>query len=584
MLLPSEKLAFLTFLHFLLQKLRIIAVRAFVLITVFLLSVVAHAQSEKDQFYMQQCSKWHFNKDSLQHYGKLLIQSENEKAIAEGYYALGYAQQKDMANDSALFYYDKADLLAKQINDYRFRSRIIKNQAVAAGKAGNVELAFRFLDLLEQLGVDHQDSLLIGLSYNQRGIYYKELGRLEEAAKVHTEGARLYQQLNNANVINSYTNLALVYVELGADSLAHYYFHKAYKVAQEKQIDRLHFRATGNLGNFHRVAGNSDSALHYFSIQLRDTAKIPLQAKMILYQNLAELSIENGILERASILLKKLEKELQGKKSTKRFIEFYNVSMRYEMALENWEQALAFADSSLALNKEQGYASKTLPVLQSRAFLLEKLDRYDEALASLKEYATVKDSMVAATNVEAIEKVAAKFQLDEKEKELRKALLAKETTSDYLNVALFTILGILFLAGAVLFQFRKPKKSSKKKELIQPEEPAQKVKLYPKLFIQLNSGAKVLKDEIVYIKSEGHYLNYFFSNEVRPELDRDTMMSRAEELSSKGFIRVHRSYLVNEQHVVKVKNAQVLMSNRDQVPLSKTYREQLIAQKHPLFI
>lgn len=557
--------------------------RVFVLITAFLLSVAALAQSEKDQFYMQQCSKWHFNKDSLQHYGNLLIQSDNQKAIAEGYYALGYAQQKIMANDSALFYYDKADLLAKQINDYRFRSRIIKNQSIAAGKVGNVDLAFRFLDLLEQLGVDHQDSLLIALSFNQRGVYYKELGRLEEAAKVHTEGARLYQQLNNVNVINSYTNLALVYVELGVDSLAHFYFQKAYKVAQEKEVDRLHFRATGNLGNYHRVAGNADSALHYFSIQLRDTAKIPLQAKMILYQNLAELSIENGILERASILLKKLEKALEGKRSTKRFIEFYNVSMRYEMALKNWERALAFADSSLALNKELGYASKTLPVLQSRASLLEKLGRYDEALTSLKEYAAVKDSIVAATKVEAIEKVAAKFHLNEKEQELRKALLDKEATSDYLNIALFSILGIVFLAGAVFLQFKQPKKT-KKKEEAPPEEPVKKSKSYSKLYIQLNSGAKVLKDEVVYIKSEGHYLNYFFSNEVRPELDRDTMVSRAEELASKGFVRVHRSYLVNEQHVVKVKSSEVLMSNRDQVPLSRSYREQLIAQRHPLFV
>lgn len=550
-----------------------------IVLSLFFATAAVFSQTEKDKFYMQQCSKWHYNFDSLQYYGRLLIGSDHPKAVSEGFYALGYSFQKSMANDSALYYYQKAALQAHEFNDYQFVSRIIKNQAVSAGQKGDTELALKFTTQLETLGRENQDTLLLALSDNQRGIFYKDWGQYQNSVEANTRAAKIYKELNHPNLVNSYTNLALVYAEMDLDSFAHQFFNKAYRAALKYNIPRLINRAAGNLGNFYRNSNQLDSALHYFNIQLRDTARLPLRVRTILFQNLAEIKIKTGELEKANELIALLRRSISDKASVRRRIEYYQVKMRYQIALENWSEAMLFADSSLAELKQQQFYTKMLPTLSSKAMLHEKLGNYELALETLKSYNTLKDSLTLTTNVEAVEKVVAEYELNEKEEVLQMLLLEKEETSDYLKLSIFTMFVILFLGGAVIYLFKKNSKGGHSPATA----PSQLQDGSENYYIQLNSGVKLLAHEVVYIKSDGHYLDYFLLQDEKPVLDRDTISSRSEELQNNGFLRIHRSHLVNEKHVRKVLKHEVELVNKLTLPISRMHRERLIENGHPLF-
>ena len=56
-----------------------------------------------------------------------------------------------------------------------------------------------------------------------------------------------------------------------------------------------------------------------------------------------------------------------------------------------------------------------------------------------------------------------------------------------------------------------------------------------------------------------------------------------EELEEQGFLQVHRSFVVNLEKVKAVHTAQVLLDDGKTIPLSRTYKQMLREERHPLF-
>lgn len=53
----------------------------------------------------------------------------------------------------------------------------------------------------------------------------------------------------------------------------------------------------------------------------------------------------------------------------------------------------------------------------------------------------------------------------------------------------------------------------------------------------------------------------------------ETMDHLSETLVEKGFVRVHRSYLVNLKHIALFKNQAIRLSNGEELPMGKAYQE-----------
>ncbi|MGL4597496.1 MAG: response regulator [Bacteroidia bacterium] len=80
--------------------------------------------------------------------------------------------------------------------------------------------------------------------------------------------------------------------------------------------------------------------------------------------------------------------------------------------------------------------------------------------------------------------------------------------------------------------------------------------------------------DIVYIKSEGKYLEIFGRDQQRL-LVRQSMESMLEQLKERNFVRVHRSYAINLKYLMEISTDMVKV-DQFEVPVGRVYREDMM--------
>jgi DNA-binding LytR/AlgR family response regulator len=95
-------------------------------------------------------------------------------------------------------------------------------------------------------------------------------------------------------------------------------------------------------------------------------------------------------------------------------------------------------------------------------------------------------------------------------------------------------------------------------------------------YIFVKDGYKQIKiciEDILYVQSEGNYLNIVSINEK--VLVRMTFQSLMEKLPANLFFRVHLSYVVNFSHIQKIEDNQIFIQDT-KIPIGIKYKEKLM--------
>jgi two-component system, LytTR family, response regulator len=91
-------------------------------------------------------------------------------------------------------------------------------------------------------------------------------------------------------------------------------------------------------------------------------------------------------------------------------------------------------------------------------------------------------------------------------------------------------------------------------------------------FIFVKDGydwVRVSLEDLLFVKSEGNYLTF---NEINKKtLTRMTLTEAVELLPKKFFFRIHKSFLVNLNHVQKIERHQLSVTNGELVPIAANY-------------
>ena len=83
-------------------------------------------------------------------------------------------------------------------------------------------------------------------------------------------------------------------------------------------------------------------------------------------------------------------------------------------------------------------------------------------------------------------------------------------------------------------------------------------------------GKKSLReDEIYYIKAEIHYIDVFTRDEEI--MCCDSFKECEQKLVDSAFVRIHRSYLVNMQHIKKLQSEEVLLDDGTKLPVGRRF-------------
>ena len=82
---------------------------------------------------------------------------------------------------------------------------------------------------------------------------------------------------------------------------------------------------------------------------------------------------------------------------------------------------------------------------------------------------------------------------------------------------------------------------------------------------------KLAIDEILYFESDGNYLKLFTTKEEYRF--RDTMTAIGKALTEKGFIRIHKGFLVNQMAVKVLGREEATLFNGVKIPIGRNYAE-----------
>ena len=86
---------------------------------------------------------------------------------------------------------------------------------------------------------------------------------------------------------------------------------------------------------------------------------------------------------------------------------------------------------------------------------------------------------------------------------------------------------------------------------------------------------RILVRDIVYVEGMAEYLRIHLSGNNRPVTVLLSMKKMEERLSDFDFMRVHKSYMVNLQHITEINRSRMVLDNEKDVPIGDSYRDKL---------
>ncbi|MEX0995657.1 MAG: LytTR family DNA-binding domain-containing protein [Flavobacteriaceae bacterium] len=542
----------------------------FILFFLSLFSIsTGHTQNNKIDEYIEKC-KTHFrNSDSLFYYSNLLIQFDDNKAKAEGYYARGYAHKNNMQLDSALFFFDKAETYVTD-NDFDYLTKIARLSSITATQASEFEKALFYAEKMKQVASEKGDSSAYATAINQEGVVFKNKGDLNAAIKKYTEAGKIQKSNNLPQLPYTHTNIAVAYTEMKLDSMSLIWFHKAYKSALEVKDSTIIVRSINNLGTFYKIQKNIDSSLYYFNKLLKNEMRLRADQRSLLHLNLADLNTKAEKDEKARYFYNKAESVINKGQNPRRKIELLTVLLQMEKKQNNNAKVLQISDSLISWIQAANLPNKLLPVYLEKAEVLKNQGDFEKAVIALDKYNRVKDSLSRFQDAATIQRIVSEFELAEKEMELQASLANSDNslkTISIVSVASFLIL-LTFLYYLFLNKKNKIANANEKNKLKQ-------ITLKTKRILNCN--------EILYVKSDGHYLEYYLTGTEQPVIERNKLKTTLDLLKDCDFIQVHRSYIVNLTKIKAVYASSILLENNEEVPLSRSFKQKHKEEKQTLF-
>lgn len=86
---------------------------------------------------------------------------------------------------------------------------------------------------------------------------------------------------------------------------------------------------------------------------------------------------------------------------------------------------------------------------------------------------------------------------------------------------------------------------------------------------------RILIHNILYVEGMAEYLRIQLSEQEKPLVVFLRMKNMEERLTSHGFMRIHKSYIINLNHIAEINKNRVMLDNGKGFPIGESYREKL---------
>lgn len=331
-----------------------------------------------------------------------------------------------------------------------------------------------------------------------------------------------------------------------------------------------------------------DSAEAYFKKGLYHAGKIDSDiVKARLYSNLGTLENTRNNFGLARDYLDSAQ--VYSVESGDRYSQFINCfTYGNNYFLEgNYTEAIKWFKKAESIQIPK-YKAKSVRLLYKK--LMEAYDMVNDQPNRRKYqqmYLTLDKSIKDREQNIAIHDINVKYQVAQKDRQI--SSLQKFRDKFYKNRLIFGILLFLVFLLA-LYSFVRWKKLDFRKQTLEMEkqkvqeekqqieerhsitvQELEKVKnIVTEGYIVLKDKSKVYLKDLMYIKSEDHYL-HTYSNDGKSQFVRGKLSQILTELPP-NFVKCHRSYIVNTNYIHSIQKGYIQLKNKTEIPVSRGFK------------
>ncbi len=327
-----------------------------------------------------------------------------------------------------------------------------------------------------------KDNYLLSKALVNLGATYNILGDYASAAENLIDGLMLAEKLDNKELlIKSYLSLGNMYSYNQQPILAKGMYYKALKLAEASGAKIEKATIYNNLGALTYRASNLDPA------QLRLAISYLLKALAIVettsnkseligkYNNLGLAYCDFNKYDSALYYLEKSKKIIDLGNNPDDYIFYYNYVGRVYTSKKAFGEAEKAYLKSIAQAQVLNDREWIYEGYLSLAIMFEQQENFERAFTYYRSYASLKDSIVNASNFAVASDIKNKFDREKKEAELNQ-LKAEKAKQKIFDIALILVSILTIISVVMMYSRFKIKAQSEKKLQIQNDIITQKNK------------------------------------------------------------------------------------------------------------
>lgn len=328
----------------------------------------------------------------------------------------------------------------------------------------------------------------IGRTLASMGIVFSEQSNYAKALQYYLEAAKVYEKLSDKGSTSKvYNNIGVAYKSQGEPEKALKYFLKAIEIQKELEDSNSGITQT-NIANIYFKQGMLDEAFRYYSSAKNDIDAYPNpRALGEWYNNIGayysvrrypEMALENW--QKAVATFKSIDDKFGLADTYLHLAEFHNGKGNKTKALDAATNALELANNTHVL-EQIVVAEKLLSSIYSQNGNL------DNAFFHFIQYSAAKDSLYKRNNVRKAMEAAMNYEFEKKEllqieeSQKRELLLKEEAKSTNLKLIFGALIALLLLGiGFLIYNRYQLKRTlTLQKELAEYEQKALHLQMNP---------------------------------------------------------------------------------------------------------
>lgn len=479
-----------------------------------------------------------------------------KKGIANGYLQFGNYFSNRTENDSATYFYELSLAKFKEIKS--IRGQIFANHSLAGieREKGNydraIEITHRNIALYNDQNRNESDLKefnLIGAEYEVLGSVYMDKGNYTLALNETLNALRFFEEVGDmVRKGDALLQLGQIEYKLGNFNASLAYEEEAFSIYRDEDDKVYQSYAANHAGLAAEALGDMQKAEEYQRAAMTLAQEVGVKSTLsTALRDLGRIYSKKGLLNDARTFLEESYKvsestgiQLDIASSLKELAQVDYQSKEFSEALKKMDRVIEMAESIGAVSiLGQSY--------KERSQIHESLGKYTNAIADLRTYQIINDSIFNSRKSQQIEELKTIYETEKKEAEI--ALQEEEINTlnakakvDQLTKGLYAggMASALALSGLLVFGYRQKMKKNKiareKQEEIYKQEIEHKKKELASQtlhLVQKNTFIQELMDNLENIKNS--------PEKFKMEFRRIVMLLKKENASDKDW-EVFKTY------------------------------------------